>query len=77
MEQTLGFRFWKVCHAPRGRAVGPGTPGWSMCLGMKQMDWKKKKKENGLELRVDETFCYRGTSLVAQRLKHLPTMWET
>ena len=34
-------------------------------------------EENGLELRVDETFCYRGASLVAQRLKHLPAMRET
>ena len=33
-------------------------------------------EENGLELRVDETFCIRGASLVAQRLKHLPAMQE-
>ena len=38
-----------------------------MCLGMKKMDWNS----------VDETFCYRGASLVAQRLKHLPAMRET
>ena len=63
---TLGFRFWKVCHYPRGRAVGPGTPGGHV-LG---------HEENGLELRVDETFCIRGASLVAQRLKHLPAMQE-
>ena len=34
-------------------------------------------EENGLELRVDETFCIRGASLVAQGLKHLPAMRET
>ena len=39
---TLGFRFWKVCHYPRGRAVGPGTPGGGMCLGMKKMDWNSE-----------------------------------
>ena len=39
---TLGFRFWKVCHYPHGRAVGPGTPGGDMCLGMKKMDWNSE-----------------------------------